>query len=221
MKQILIACSMMEDEIQKVCQELNCQIPIIWVERGFHNTPQKLREELQKIIDAHQDCDEILLTFGLCGNGTEGIISEKATLVLPKFDDCVNMMLCAGERKSRGLIEPGIIYLTRGWTLDSESILEQYERYVEDFGRESADGILEMMYEHYEKISVLDTESYDIDVVTEYAKKAAELLGLSVDTKKGSTYILKQLLSGQWEEHFIVQRPGEAVKQCQFEFSAV
>lgn len=219
MKQILIACSMMEDEIKKVYQEIDCQVPIVWVERGFHNTPQRLKEELQRIIDHHQDYDEILLTFGLCGNGVEGIISPKTVLVLPKFDDCINMLLCTKKRESRGLTEPGSIYLTRGWTLDSESVLKQYETYVESFGEESAEGILEMMYEHYEKISVIDTGSYDMDSVMEYAKKTSDLLGLSTDVKKGSTHILKQLLSGQWEENFIVQRPGDAVRQSYFEFS--
>lgn len=212
MKKILIACSMMEDEINKVYEELNCDIPIVWVERGYHNTPEKLKEKLQELINEHQDVDKILLTFGLCGNGTEGIVSENTTLVMPRFDDCINMLLCNGQRKSRGLTETGSIYLTRGWTLDSEAILAQYDKYIEEYGEESADAIVEMMYEHYEKLSVIDTESYDIAPVMEYARKAAELLDLKTQTVAGSTEMLKQLLAGQWGENFIVKKPGEAVK---------
>lgn len=217
MKKILIACSMMEDEIKKVCEEINCDIPIIWVERGYHNTPAKLKEKLQELIEEHQDKDEILLSFGLCGNGTDGIISEKATLVMPKFDDCINMLLCKGKRESRGLTETGSIYITRGWTLDSEAILAQHDKYVEEYGEDSAEAILEMMYEHYETISVIDTQSYDTAPVIAYAEKAGELLDLEAQTVEGSTEVLKQLLTGQWEENFIVKKPGEAVGIKDFE----
>lgn len=217
MKRTLIACSTMEDEVKKVYEETGCEIPVIWVERGYHNTPAKLKEKLQSIIDDLQDQDEILMTFGLCGNGTEGLVSSKATLVLPKFDDCINMLLCRGERHSRGLIQTGCIYLTRGWTLDQEAILAQYEKYIEDYGQESAEAILEMMYEHYEKIAVIDTGSYDIASTLEYARKAAGLLDLSTETVEGSNRIIKQLLSGQWDENFIIQKPGQPVRAASFE----
>ncbi|MCI8281458.1 MAG: DUF1638 domain-containing protein [Lachnospiraceae bacterium] len=218
MQRILIACSMLEDEIKKVYKEIECNIPVIWVERGFHNTPEKLNGELQKIIDEHQDCDEILLTFGLCGNGTEGIVSKNTMLVMPRFDDCINMLLCKGKRESRGLTKADSIYITRGWTLDSESILSQYDKYVEDYGEESAEGIIEMMYQHYKTITVIDTDSYEKAPVMEYANQAARLLGLSSQMTEGSTKVLRDLLLGNWEEHFIVQKPGCSVTQTLFYF---
>lgn len=217
MKQILIACGMLEDEINSLYREMDCKIPVIWVERGFHNSPGKLKEKLQELIDQNQDCDEILLTFGLCGNGTEGLLSRKTTLVMPKFDDCIHMLLCDGNRSCRGLTEPGSIYLTRGWTLDSEAILTQYETYIEEYGEESAEAILEMMYGHYETISVIDTGCCELSSVMEYAKKAAELLELSTRKVSGSVCILRQLLTGCRGENFIVKNPGEPVKQSDFE----
>ena len=220
MKQILIACAMLEDEINKIYEETGCTIPVVWVERGYHNTPEKLKEKLQSLIEEHQDVDEILLSFGLCGNGANGIVSPGTVLVLPKFDDCINMLLCRGKRQSRGLAKAGSIYLTRGWTLDSESILKQYEKYVEEYGEESAEAILEMMYEHYEKITVIDTACYDTATVLAYARKAANMLDLTPETTEGSTEILRQLLTGRWEENFIVLKPGQPVKAADFEWEA-
>ncbi len=209
MKQTLIACSMMEDEIKKIYEETCCRIPVIWMERGYHNEPEKLRGRLQELIDGLQDQDAILLAFGLCGNGTAGLVSKRASLVLPRFDDCINILLCRGKRKRRGLIETGSIYLTRGWTIDSDSILAQYEKHVDEYGREAADEIMEAMYRNYEKLKVIDTGCYDVAATQAYAQKAAELLGLSTETEQGSTKILKQLLTGPWDENFIVQKPGE------------
>ena len=218
MNRILISCAMLEDEVKKVYDEQNCQIPIVWMERGYHNTPKKLKEELQKQIDRLQEYDEILLTFGLCGNGTEGIISPSARLIMPRFDDCINMLLCRGRREHRGLAETGSIYLTRGWTLESESILSQYDTYLEEYGEETAEEIMEMMYEHYESISLIDTKCYDLAPVQDYAKKAGDLLGLSSRIVEGSTELLRQLLLGQWDENFLVLEPGQPVKAMDFEF---
>ena len=215
---MLIACSMLEDEVKKIYEETGCNIPVIWVERGFHNTPERLKKELQRIIDEHQDCDEILLTFGLCGTGTEGIVSKNTVLVMPRFDDCINMLLCQGKRESRGLTKADSIYITRGWTMDSEAILAQYDKYVEDYGEESAEEVMEMLYEHYKTITVIDTESYEKAPVIEYANQAARLLGLTSQVTAGSTNVLRDLLLGNWEEHFIVQKPGHSVTQSLFCF---
>lgn len=209
---------MLEDEVKKIYEETGCNIPVIWVERGFHNTPERLKKELQRIIDEHQDCDEILLTFGLCGTGTEGIVSKNTVLVMPRFDDCINMLLCQGKRESRGLTKADSIYITRGWTMDSEAILAQYDKYVEDYGEESAEEVMEMLYEHYKTITVIDTESYEKAPVIEYANQAARLLGLTSQVTAGSTNVLRDLLLGNWEEHFIVQKPGQSVTQSLFCF---
>jgi len=216
MKRVLIACAMMEDEIKKVYKELSCEIPVIWLERGYHNEPEKLKEKLQSVINEHQDADEILLGFGLCGNGTKGLVSPNTVLVIPKFDDCINLMLYTGKRKERGLACPGCLYLTHGWTQDSQAIISQYERYMEDYDEETAADLMDMMYGHYEKIALIDTGSYDPAPVAEYARKAAQLLNLSTETVDGSTEILKQLLTGQRNENFIVLNPGKPVDGSSF-----
>lgn len=219
MKRVVVACSMMEDELHNVYDRIGCELPVRWLERGYHNTPERLREVLQKEVDGLQDFDEILLAYGLCGNGTAGLMSERATLVLPRFDDCINLMLCTGERRTRGLAEAGSIYLTRGWTLDEEAVLQKQQEYVEVYGEETAQEILEMMYEHYERIAVIDTGSYGLKPVQEYAKRAGELLKLEPVTVAGSTAILEKLLTGQWDEDFIVQKPGRPLSAAQWELS--
>lgn len=217
MKRVVVACTMMEDELHSVYKKIGCDLPVHWLERGYHNTPEKLRQVLQSEIDKLQEYDEILLAYGLCGNGTAGLVSEKATLVLPKFDDCINLMLCTGARVARGLAKAGSIYLTRGWIQDEEAILQKQQEYVEEYGEETAQEILEMMYEHYEKIAVIDTGCYDLAPVQDYAKKAGEMLSLEPVTVAGSTGILEKLLKGQWDEDFIVQEPGQPLTASQWE----
>lgn len=216
-KRTLIACSMMEDEINNALEQSNITIPVVWMDRGFHNTPEKLKTELQDQIDQLQDQDEILLAFGLCGNGTEGICSKNTKLILPRFDDCINLLLCTGQRTSRALTRADSLYLTRGWTLDQESILQQYDMIKEQYDEEMCDIIFETMYGHYHAITVIDTGCYDTAPVLNYAQKAADLLDFDVETRPGSNQILRQLIGGDWNEHFIVLQPGEKISAKYFD----
>jgi hypothetical protein len=221
MKRAIIACAMIENELKKVYKKTGCSLPILWMERGYHNNPINLKQNLQQAIDELQDMDDILLVFGLCGNATNGIVSRKARLIIPKFDDCINMLLYNGIRKKRAYTEPRSIYITKGWTLDSESIVAQYDNNLDTYGKEVADDIMAMMYEHYEKITIIDTNSYKMEEVLKYAHKAANLLELSIDQTKGSTIIIEKLLSGQWDENFIVQSPGQPLNTMHWELGRV
>ncbi len=216
-KRTLIACSMMEDEINSVLKQSNITIPIVWMDRGFHNTPEKLNLKLQNQIDQLQDQDEILLAFGLCGNGTEGIYSQNTKLILPRFDDCINLLLCTGQRTSRALTQTDSLYLTRGWTLDKEAILQQYEIIKEQYDEEMCDIIFETMYGHYHTVTVIDTGCYDTAPVLDYADKAAKLLDFQVKTCPGSNQILYHLLTGNWDKNFIVLQPGEKISSMYFD----
>lgn len=216
-KRTLIACSMMEDEINSVLKQSDITIPIVWMDRGFHNTPEKLNMKLQDQIDRLQDQDEILLAFGLCGNGTERLCSPNTKLIIPRFDDCINLLLCTGQRTSRALTKTDSLYLTRGWTLDKEAILQQYEIIKEQYDEEMCDIIFETMYGHYNAVTVIDTGCYDTAPVLDYARKSAELLDFQVEICPGSNQILHQLLTGDWNKNFIVLQPGEKVSATLFD----
>lgn len=220
-KKTILACSMLENEINHIYNKINCTYPIIWIDKGLHNQPEHLRENLQEIINDLQDQDELLLCFGLCGNGTAGLRSTHARLIIPKFDDCLNMLLCEGKRWYRGLTQPGTIYLTDGWTHDEEGILQQYEKLEEEYDEETRDDIFEMMYAHYDSVSVIDTGCYPLEHVTAYADKVCELLDFERKTTPGYLYILEKLLTGNLDENFILVEPGNTLEDTDFELMSL
>lgn len=218
-KRTVVSCAMLEDEINTLYKKLDCCYPVIWLDRGYHNTPEKLRQKLQETILSLQDQEEILLTFGLCGNGTAGIYSPGTKLILPKFDDCLNMLLCTEKRTGRGLTKAGTIYLTRGWTLDKESIIRQYESICEKYDEETCEMIMEAMYAHYDSLTLIDTGCYNMDEIQKYADKVSQMMDFKIKQTPGSIQILEKLLTGCWDENFIVLAPGQAVCEEYFEFS--
>lgn len=261
---ILIACSMMEDEINRVLQKYHLQYPVVWMERGYHSRPEKLRAVLQEQITLAEQrlhstagaqngkpetgnppfpkcyggnenpetkdhparaahiaenpagSPAVLLAYGLCGNGTEGLQAESAVLAMPRFDDCINTLLCCGPRTSRALEQAGVYYLTRGWTLDTGAMLQSHQKMLEKYGEKKTKIIMQMMYDGYKSVAVIDDGCYDTAPVQQYAQKCADLLHVDTETVSGGTNILEKLLTGNWDDDILVKPAGKPVKQEDF-----
>ena len=216
-KRTLISCAMLADEVNHILKQTGINLPVIWVERGLHNTPKKLNQLLQHYIDTLQDQDEILLTFGLCGNGTAGLISKHTILRIPRFDDCINQLLCRQPRTERKQTEIDSIYLTRGWTLDKEAILQQYRLLSEQYDPEMRDMILRTMYNGYHTLSVIDTGSFDLKSVEQYADEAAACLNFTRNTVPGNISVLEHLICGTEDPNILTLAPGEPITASLFE----
>lgn len=216
-KRTLISCAMLADEVNHILKQTNIDFPVIWVERGLHSTPKKLNQLLQHYINMLQDQDEILLTFGLCGNGTAGLVSKHTILRIPRFDDCINQLLCKKPRTKRKQTETDAIYLTRGWTLDKEAILQQYKILSRQYEPEIRDMILQTMYDGYHTLSIIDTGCYDLKSVEQYADQAAGYLGFDRKTVPGNITTLEHLICGIEDSNILTLAPGEIITASLFE----
>jgi hypothetical protein len=76
---------------------------------------------------------------------------------------------------------------------------------------------MEMMYEHYETLGLIDTGAAPIDRLQEETKEMADLLGLKRKVYKGTISYIEELLTGPWpEDRFIIKEPGEAIAEQDF-----
>ena len=261
---VVIACEMIEDEVRAAMESTGADYPVIWVERGYHNEPDDLREELKVLVryaetsiitgdirtkeltdnpyasihesmktrkqkrtattnlspgdEINQDLENIIIVFGLCGKGAAGIGSSSSRVIIPRFDDCVNMMLCPEKREKRAYMKAGITYLTRGWTEDKGSLLSIYNECLERYGEKRGRKAFKLMYDSYTLAAVIDDGCYDLEPVEEYARKTSELLGLDICTVDGSIHVFEKLLSGNWDDDIIVCEPGEVISEEDFDF---
>ena len=213
---------MIEDEINAVFDRHDIQgVEIWWQERGHHNDPDRLRTVVQAEIDRAESegAGLIMLAYGLCGNGALGWHTEKAVLAMPRFDDCVNMMLCTGKRDRRNYLSAGHMYLTGGWTRDEGALLEMFESYLAKYGKRKADKLMKIMLASYSSVTVIDTGCYEMEPVMEYAAECAARFGLERRVVPGGNEPLRKLLAGDWDEDIIVLRGGEPVEESDFEFA--
>jgi len=206
---------MQMDVIRYVIKNYEIEISVLWMDRKLHNDPKKLHLYIQQQIDAHQDAEEILLSYGLCGNAVIGLHSENTRIVLPAFDDCICQMLYAESEEfvDSCVPEKGCLYLTREWTIDQESIVPQCEQIYEQYGKEYGSQIIQEIYRGYHSLVVIDTGAYDMEKTLRYAGIAADYTGMCIKVQCGSCKVMENLLLGKYDKTICMIEKGEKVKK--------
>lgn len=196
-------------------------------EIGLHNRPGELRGTLQEAIDTVDPdrYDAVVLIYGLCGQATRGLQAQRVPVVIPKAHDCITLFL--GDRKRYKMIfeeEPGTYwysndYLERkansgvslgtGLEIDLSAV---YDEYVEKYGQDNADYLMEVMgtwREHYKRAVYIDNGIGDGSAVEAQARSQAAGRGWQFERMTGDLVLIRRLLAGEWGEDFLVLQPGQ------------
>ncbi|HHV35462.1 MAG TPA: DUF1638 domain-containing protein [Syntrophomonadaceae bacterium] len=214
---VIIACHTISDEVNKVIAEAGIDYPVIWIESGLHNFPETLRERLQEQINKIANVEHIILVYGYCGNALLGIYSHNAKLIIPRVDDCISLLLGSYQKREALSNELGTYFLTKGWIENENNIIKEYERCVERYGQEQSERVMKIMLEHYKRLVLIDTGAYSLDdECLEKSYVLAKKVGLRYQIETGSLNLLKKLLSGPWDDDFVILQPGEALSMDDF-----
>ena len=152
----------------------------------------------------------MILMYGLCGNAVMELKAEHATLVIPKFDDCVRMLMCY----EKGQLIPtraDRLYLTEEWTTSDKFLLNEFDSYIKTYGKKKGRMIAQMMMGNYSGIDMIDDGTYDACACADSIRDKAAEYDLECGCVKGTLRVLEKILLGQWDEEVVVKHPGEAV----------
>lgn len=216
MKLLIIACSVMRDELKAVGVP---GVQFEFLEIGLHRTPTTMPTLIQeKIHQADDKIDYIVLGYGLCGNGTVGVKAEKQPLVIPRAHDCISLFLGSSEaRQKEQQKAPGTYYLTKGWIEEGTPPLAMLEEYTQRYGRKTAEWVISEEFKHYTRLALVDTGAYDLSTYRNHARANAAFLGVAYEEIKGSLALFKKMVKGQWDkDKFIILQPGEEITQMMF-----
>lgn len=212
-KMKLIACRTLEEELLAVVPP---GIEVVFLEYALHNTPDILRQNLQKEFDKDTDHDTILLGYGLCSNSVLGIKSDRHRLVIPKVHDCISLLLGSRAKYNKEFgAFPATYYLSKGWIKQKGDPYSEFLKYKDMFGEEMARESMDMMYNNYQRIAYVHTLGDDAKDVA-YSQKVADFLSINHVELEGNLDMFRALVSGDWDDRFIVVEPGEAFTQDAF-----
>lgn len=213
MQNVILACEILEDEINEALAAAGNTDPIRWFDSSLHMFPQKLNQRLQEeidLLDAQGKAENILFSFGYCGNAVNGLVSKRSNLIIPRVNDCIDLFLHKSQDISK-IRTQGCYFLTRGWMKSPFSIVNEYDRYIERYGAARTKRIMDVMLAQYHYLTMIDTKSYPLDESIPAAKAAAEKLGLDLSHLDGSIDLLTKLFSAQWDDDFLIIPAGTSI----------
>jgi len=211
----VIACATV---IEEMTSWLPSDVPSDVLDFGLHLNPEKLREALQAKIDqASGSVEVLLLGYGLCSMAVIGLQARNAHLVIPRVDDCIAIFLgsCTAYRK-QAKKEPGTYYLTKGWIEVGDTPFEEHKQLVNKYGEVRAKRMTQLLFKNYRRLAFINTGQYEIEHFRQYARTTAEAFGLRFEEIDGSPALVQKMVSGPWDEEFMVVAPGETVKYSDF-----
>ena len=140
----LIACpavlgELAEGAVEGVdCHELEAQL---------HVSPQRLKEALRvAVADADVPGATIVLGYGLCSNSVLGLKTEHATLVVPKVDDCIAMLLGSNEAfAAETEKQRGSYFVARAYLEACDTLMSDHEKLAAKRGRERAEKMMRLL----------------------------------------------------------------------------
>lgn len=227
----LITCDMLMVPVEHLAASSPHEVIVSDLAASLHVDPLPLRDRIQEEIDrveaADPDADAILLGYGLCGGAVAGLIARTRPLVLPRAHDCATIFLGSRERyEQEHAASPGTYWFTEdnvkrgnaltGWQLGdssrSDGVNATYQMYIEKYGQENADYLMEAMGEwqsHYERGAFLETGLATDDEAQQQARQETELRGWRFESVLSDLGLIDRLLDGEWDDDFLVVRPGE------------
>ena len=211
----LIACEMLWDELHLAMERTGIEYPTIWLDKGLHDTPEKLRNALQDKMSQLEEYDTILLAMALCGGALDGVSCAHATLAAPRFDDCIRMILST-EPGVRNAADARSLYYTRQWLDSAGHLTRQQEEYIQRYGEKKGRKIMKLMLANYKSYRMVETGAYDLAEWEDRARADAAALGLEYTTQPGTVRVLEKLLRQEFDEEFLVVGPGETLTQRMF-----
>ncbi|MBN4061048.1 DUF1638 domain-containing protein [bacterium AH-315-I18] len=115
----MITCAVLETEIEHLVAQQPLVVHVEKLAQGLHNEPPKLRSVLQLAIDRVEDqidVDAIVLGYGLCSRGIEGVSAKGCKLVVARAHDCITLLLGSKERYAEYVAKhPGTYWYSPGW----------------------------------------------------------------------------------------------------------
>jgi hypothetical protein len=235
---VIIACNVLQDMLEALLpQDLAGRVT--YFDFAMHQTPKKMVLTLQEAIDSIPQPSLVVLGYGLCGNGLNGIRAGRHTLLIPRADDCIAILLGSRQAYMRQFqAEPGTYYLSKGWLEASDNRpeqsesaqygpdpLTQYRKYVTQYGQETAEWLMDQLYCHYKRLALVGPSQADLETYRPRALEVArycERWGMRYEEILGSDQYVRRLIERisaleQVDDDFLVIPPGSEIRQEQFQ----
>ncbi len=220
MNAIVLTCSSLTSFVEAAQAHEKTSWPLIEVDRDFHAEPHNMKAELARTIDAlPREVDTVLVAMGFCG-GAWDHVSYDRRVVIPRFDDCVSLLLNTDDDYHANLKAPGHLYLYENDPnqFSALSLMRSDSASSPEFAGLSQEDLFHFWFDNYHTVNIIDTglnDCYSENYVMA-AQNEADRIGAGLDYAPGSNRTLEKLVSGRWDDQFLVAEPGTLIRHGNF-----
>jgi hypothetical protein len=225
----LISCEVLFREMCDACAHSPHQVDLEFLRKGLHDLGAKaMAEKIQGVVDRAPEgvYEAILLGYGLCGNGLDGLTARHTRLVLPRAHDCIALLMGSRERYQTYFEgNPGTYYQSTGWlergkglqqlTHNTMGFNESLEAMIRKYGEDNGRYLYEEMTRYrsqYRKLTFIETGLEAGGKFIAQASTEAKEKGWSFERLPGDLTWLRRMVEGEWAEpEFVVAEPGQRI----------
>jgi hypothetical protein len=228
---VIVSCQVLQDLLTDLLPDGLAQ-QVTFMDYGLHRVPGKMAGALQEVLDGLPEPSLVVLGYGLCGTGLKGLKAGPHTLLVPRVDDCITLLLGSYRAYMREFqAVPGTYYLSKGWLESGSHPLKEYLEYVPRYGEKEAMWLMDQQYQHYERLVLVAHEQADLETYRPQALEVArfcERWGMRYEEMLGSDRYVRRLvelaeqLAGNGssslddDKDFLVIPPGDEIRQEPF-----
>ena len=206
----MLACQALKREITVMLEEEGLCYPVYFIPEELHLFPERLNAFLCDFVARLENVDYLLLPMGCCGNGTSGIPSCGTTLVLPKCEDCISLLL-SGDSLADVNRPKYSCFFTDSWLDYKHSFVGEYEYAVEKYGRKMGDTVMRTMYNNYKYFIYIDSGIGDYETAAARVSPLAKAADIEIQKIEASAGVLRKMITLNFDEDFLLVPPGEKV----------
>jgi hypothetical protein len=183
------------------------------LDQGLHRYPQELRQELIRNLEELESqtaVRRVVLVYGYCGGGMEGLSPRRVQLVLPLVHDCIPLL--RGRPPEAPTADAGgIFYLSPGWIEHGRTPYTEFLHTRERFGHDDAMWTTREMLKGYREVVLIETPAGLRKAHRRHARKMARLFGLTYREEPGDGRWLEDLLAARRRAGILHLGPGDVV----------
>lgn len=215
---VFLSCRVLEGLFEAVAPGVSP----IYLDFGLHKVPIRLAGSIQEKLDSLPEPSVVVLGYGLCGNGLVGLRSGRHTIVMPRCDDCISILLGSYQDYLNELeTHPGTYYLSRGWIEVGTHPMKEFDEYRAKYGEETARWLIAEMFHNYRRLALVGQNASELARYRVVAEETARFLKMSYVELIGRDTLIRRLVEksstlGADEDDLIVLGPGGELTQTMF-----